>query len=119
MNVEVLKYLLDNDNYLEAKADDANLDVGASIGIVKLLMANEGNEDVLKGKQVYHYEKVIQPLLENVTCEGPIGMFEDDDGNWVSSCCNGGIVDDESLLQSYLEEDFKCQICRFDADRMD
>lgn len=83
-----------------------------------MLKANAGDLSNLKGKQTFHYEKVIKPLLEGVQCEGPIGMIEDDEGNWDTSCVNGGIVDDESLYQSYLEEDFKCQICRYDAENM-
>lgn len=118
MNLEVLEYLLENESYIEDIAKDTKVDSGASFGIVQLLLANHGNIGVLKGKQIYHYENVIKPLLENVQCEGPIGMVDDDNGNLVSSCVNGGIIDDESLYQSYMEEDFKCQICRYDAETM-
>jgi hypothetical protein len=118
MNLEVLEFLLDNENYIEEMAKGANVDSGASVGIVKLLKANDGDLSILKGKQTYHYEKVIKPLLEGVQCEGPIGMIDDEDGNWDTSCVNGGVVDDESLYQSYLEEDFKCQICRYDSEKM-
>ncbi|MCX7131063.1 hypothetical protein [Aeromonas sp.] len=118
MNVEILEYLLKNENHIEDMAKNAKVDSGASFGIIKLLLANHGDIGVLKGKQIYHYENVIKPLLENVQCEGPMGMMDDDNGNWVSSCVNDGIVDDESLYQSYLEEDFKCQICRHDAEKM-
>ena len=118
MNLEVLEFLLDNENYIEEMAKGVGVDSNASVGIVKLLKANAGDLSNLKGKQTFHYEKVIKPLLEGVQCEGPIGMIEDDEGNWDTSCVNGGIVDDESLYQSYLEEDFKCQICRYDAENM-
>ncbi|MCP4989229.1 MAG: hypothetical protein GY928_25175 [Colwellia sp.] len=118
MNLEVLEFLLDNENYIEEMAKDANVDSNASVRIVKLLQANAGDLSILKGKQTYHYEKVIKPLLESVQCTGPIGMIEDEDGNWDTSCVNGGIVDDESLYQSYLEEDFKCQTCRYDSENM-
>ncbi|MFC1503725.1 hypothetical protein ACFL53_05250 [Pseudomonadota bacterium] len=116
MNLEVLDFLLDNESYIEERANDANLDLQASIGIAKLISANKGDLSVLKGKQVYHYEKVLKPLLENVPCEGVMGMIEDDEGNLVDTCTSGGVIDDESLYQSYLEEDFKCQICRYDAE---
>lgn len=118
MNLEALDFLLDNENYIEDKANDANLDFQASIGIAKLLSANKGDLTILKGKQTYHYEKVLQPLLESVPCEGAIGMIEDEEGNWVDTCTSGGIIDDESLYQSYSEEDFKCQNCRYDAEKM-
>ena len=118
MNLEVLEFLLDNESYIEDMAKDAKVDSNASVGIVKLLLANKGDLSILKGKQTYHYENVIKPLLENVQCEGPIGMIDDEDGNWVTSCVNDGVVDDESLYQSYLEEDFKCQICRYDSEKM-
>lgn len=118
MNLEVLDFLLDNEKYIEDLAKEVKVDSNASVGIAKLLQANAGDSSVLKGNQIYHYENVIKPLLEGVLCEGPIGMIEDDEGNWDTSCVNGGIVDDESLYQSYLEEDFKCQICRHDAENM-
>jgi hypothetical protein len=117
MNLEVLGFLLDNENYIEEKAKDANVDSRASVGIVKLLRTNEGDLSILKGNQTYHYEKVIKPLLEGVQCEGPVGMNDDEDGNWITSCTNDGIVDDESLYQSYLEHDFKCQLCRYDFEK--
>ena len=118
MNLEVLDFLLDNENYIEEMANNVSLDSNASIGVIKLLKANDGDLSILKGKQIYHYDKVIKPLFENVQCEGPIGMIEDEDGNWDTSCINGGIVDDESLYQAYLEEDFKCQTCRYDSENM-
>lgn len=119
MDLNVLKFLIENESYIEDMAKEAKVDSDASFGIAKLLLANGGDLAVLKGKQIYHYDNVIKPLLENIQCEGPIGMIEDEYGNWVSSCVNGGIVDEESLYQSYLEEDFKCQICRFDSDKME
>ena len=118
MNLEVLGFLIDNESYIEDMAESAKVDSSASLGIAKSLLANDGDVSLLSAKQIYHYDEVIKPLLENVQCEGPIGMMDDEDGNWVSSCVNGGIVDDESLYQSYLEEDFKCQICRYDSERM-
>ena len=117
MNLEVLEFLLDNESYIEEMAKSANVDSSASVGIAKLLQGNDGDLSSLKGKQTYHYENVIKPLLEGVQCEGPIGMIEDEDGNWDTSCVNGGIVDDESIYLSYLEENFKCQICRHDSER--
>ncbi|MCP4115370.1 MAG: hypothetical protein GY737_08170 [Desulfobacteraceae bacterium] len=72
----------------------------------------------LSKKQVYHYENVLKPLLENVPCEGPVGMIDDEEGNWVSSCVHGGVIDDESLFLCYSEENFICQNCRHDVGKM-
>lgn len=118
MNLEVLDFLFDNEKYIEEMATDVGLDKKASVGIVKLLKTNAGDLSILKGKQIFHYEQVIRPLLEGVQCEGVIGMIQDEEDNWVSSCESGGIIDDVSLYQSYLEEDFKCQICRFDSEKI-
>jgi len=116
MNLETLQFLLDN-NYIEENAKTQNLDHSASIGISKSLLANNGNLRELTEKQIYHYNKVIMPLLENVQCEGPIGMIDDESGNPVSSCVNDRIIDDESLIQSYIEGDFKCQFCRHESNK--
>ncbi|TKE97960.1 hypothetical protein FCV51_17980 [Vibrio kanaloae] len=116
MNLEVLGFLLDNENYIEEMAKTVGVDSNATFGVVKFIKAKDGDLSTLKGKQIFHYERVIKPLLEGVQCDGPIGMIEDDDGNWDTSCVNGGVIDDDSLLQSYFEEDFKCQICRYDVE---
>ncbi|HHX8536176.1 TPA: hypothetical protein ACVO0U_003060 [Vibrio alginolyticus] len=119
MNLEVLQYLVDDaPHYLEENAQARNLDVGASIGIARRLLGNDGDITELSPAQLYHYDNVIKPLIENVSCDGVLGEMEDDDGNWFSTCNGDGSIDDESLLMSYQEEDFKCQICRFDAERM-
>lgn len=118
MNLEVLDFLLINEHYIEEKANEANLDSNVSIVIAKLLAANNGELSTLKGKQTYHYDKVFKPLMEQVPCCGAIGMIEDEDGNFVDTCTSGGVIDDDSLFQSYQEEDFKCQNCRYDAEQM-
>jgi hypothetical protein len=118
MNLQVLEYLIENPDKLEDQAKDVGVDGGASIGIAKLLLAEGGNLDVLKGKQQYHYEHVLRPLLENVPCDGVVGIIEDEDGAVVSSCVQGGFIDDESLYICYLEDDFNCQNCRYDAEKM-
>ncbi len=118
MNLEVINHLIDNEHYIMEKAADCGLDGSISLIVAQILRDNNGELSSIKGKQIYHYENVIRPLLEEVVCEGPIGFVEDEDGNYESSCINGGIVDDESLYQAYLEEDFKCQTCRYDAEKM-
>ncbi|TOF61768.1 hypothetical protein [Vibrio parahaemolyticus] len=118
MDLEVLGFLLDNEQIIEESADDAGLDASASIGIARKLLASDGDLDELSKNQMYHYQQVLQPLLENVSCDGVLGMIETDDGDWVDTCNGDGVVDDESLLISYQEDDFKCQICRYDAENM-
>jgi hypothetical protein len=46
----------------------------------------------------------------------PRVMGMDDDGH--DTCVHGGIIDDESLLLCYQEDEFMCQNCRFDSERM-
>lgn len=117
MNLSVLNHLVENDeHYILDRASDIGLDGGISVIVATILRDNDGDLSSISGRQVYHYEHVIRPLLEDVVCEGPIGFIEDDEGNYESSCVNGGYVDDESLYQAYLEEDFKCQICRYDME---
>ena len=117
MDLEVLNLLLDNPSYIEDRANDADVDSDASIGIIKKLIGRKGDYSSFGYKEMYHFNNVIKPLIEQVHCEGVIGMIEDDNGDWVSSCSGDGFIDEESLLMSYQEEDFKCQICRFDADK--
>lgn len=118
MNLEVLGFLLENDRIVEESAENVGLDESISIGIGRMLIANNGDLDELSSNQMYHYQQVLQPLLENVSCDGVMGMMETDDGDWVDTCNGDGVVDDESLFMSYLEDDFKCQICRYDAENM-
>ncbi|MCG9640815.1 hypothetical protein L1D22_13050 [Vibrio sp. Isolate34] len=118
MDLEVLGFLLDNGSIIEESAENVSLDESTSIGIGHKLIANGGDLNELSSKQMYHYEQVLQPLLENVSCDGVMGMMETDDGDWVDTCNGDGVVDDESLLISYQEDDFKCQICRYDAENM-
>ncbi|EGQ7763271.1 TPA: hypothetical protein ACVOZB_004686 [Vibrio diabolicus] len=118
MDLEVLQFLLDNERIIEESAADAGLDESISIGIGRKLIANDGDLEELSSKQMYHYQQVLQPLLENVSCDGVMGMMETDDGDWVDTCNGDGVIDDESLLISYQEDDFKCQICRYDAEKM-
>lgn len=119
MNLEVLSFLIENEHYIEESANDANVDdYSKSLGIAKFLADKDGDLGALSKKQVYHYENVLKPLLENVPCEGPVGMINDEEGNWVSSCVHGGVIDDESLFLCYSEENFICQNCRHDVGKM-
>ena len=112
MNIEVLEYIVTNaPHYIEELAEENRLDETASIGVAKYLIGEKGDVSKLSSKQKHHYEKCIQPLLENVRCDG---VFNDGE-----TCVNDGYVDGESLLGSYMEDDFKCQLCRSDSERFE
>ena len=112
MNVEVLAFLLQHDHYLEGRAHIAGIDVRATIWVSKLLIRHSGDLAVLSEEQRFHYDHVIKPLIEAVPCDGQTGMCVDTNGNWVDTCQGNGFIDDKSLLQSYLEGEFKCGVCR-------
>ena len=117
MDLEVLEHLIDNESYITEQADSVGAKSEVSLVIAKILLDNKGDISSLKGNQIFHYERVIKPLFENVECVGPIGLVENGDGGFDSSCVNGARVDEESLLVSYQDEDFLCQICRFDNEK--
>lgn len=114
MNLEVLKHIVDNEvEKIEELANENNLDCRASVGVASFLLGNDGDISKLSHKQQHYYQHCIQPLIEDVPCNGVIGMVEEGD------TCNGnGYIDDQSLMGCYLEDDFKCQICQFDAEKM-
>lgn len=116
MDLDVLKFLIDNEEQIKETAENNNLDPEVSLVIARILYDNKGDLSSLKGKQNYHYEKVIEPLFFR-ECEGPVGLMPDDEGNFVSSCVHTKYIDEESLLLSYEEEDFKCQNCRYDTQK--
>lgn len=114
MNLNVLSYILDNaQGKIEELAIENKLEPSVSIGIAKRLFGNYGDVSQLTDKQLHHYESCIKPLIENVPCQGVIGIVED--GN---TCYGDSFIDDESLLISYIEDDFKCQLCRHDAEKI-
>ena len=113
MNLQVLKYVIENEHeHLLEAVKDSGTSLDAAVGVAKLLIANNGDLSILKGKQVYVYENCIAPIFE-VPCNGVIGPVED------GSACNGsGIVDGASLLGCYIGDEFVFQICQYDAERM-
>lgn len=110
MNYEVLQHIVRNEpGRIEALADANSLDASASAGVAEFLAGNDGDVSLLSSKQKYHYDNAIEPLVENVSCDGVFGG---------DTCTGNGIIDDESLLSCYLEDNFLCQHCRFDSDRI-
>lgn len=114
MNLEVLNYVVENAvERIEDLAEENGLDPSASVGVAKFLIGHNGDLSSLSSKQMFHYEHAIEPLIERVPCEGVIGYVEEGD------TCNGdGYIDDETLIFCYIDDDFKCQICRHDAEKM-
>lgn len=111
MNLEVLNHIVTNaPEFIEGLAEENMLDGQASIGIAKILLGNNGDLAELSGKQNFHYEKCIMPLIENVQCEGVFGP---------ETCTGTGYVDDESLLGCYISGKFQCQLCQHDAGKID
>ncbi|MFJ5538987.1 hypothetical protein [Vreelandella titanicae] len=110
MNLEVLQHIVRNEpERIEALANESGLDASASIGVAEFLAGNDGDVSLLSSKQQYHYDNAIEPLAQNVPCDG---VFADD------TCTGDGVIDDELLLGCYLEDNFLCQHCRFDSDRI-
>ncbi|EGQ8490968.1 hypothetical protein GTP20_23820 [Vibrio alginolyticus] len=120
MSLEVLGFIFDNcPEKIEELAEGSKVkNVDVSLRLAGLLGHGDITLEELTEAQVYHYEKSMRPLIENVPCDGVLGIIENDDGEYVDTCNGNGYIDEESLLISYQEDDFKCQICRFDAERM-
>lgn len=110
MNIEVLQYVIDNESgRLFDTVSESGATMDAAIGVAKLLLANNGDTSILKGKQIYVYEKCIEPLF-HISCEGIYGE---------GTCTGDGMVHEDSLLLCYQEDSFLCQHCRFDRDRIE
>ncbi|WP_155960939.1 hypothetical protein [Klebsiella aerogenes] len=109
MNIEVLQYLeRDGREHVEELVSKTKYDSNATFAVMKILIAEGGNVESLTDKQKFHLKTFIEPLIYGVPCSGIYG--ED-------TCTGDGFVDDESLLISYQEDDFKCQHCRYDSER--
>ena len=119
MSLEVLGFIFDNcPEKIEELAEENKVrNVDVSLRLADLLGHGKKTLEELTEAQMYHYEKAMRPLIENVPCEGVLGIIENDDGEYVDTCNGNGYVDEESLLISYQEGDFKCQTCRLDAER--
>jgi hypothetical protein len=109
VNVSVLKYIIENiPEKIENYAQEASYDPSITLGVAKRIIRNDGNIFLLSDKQKFHYENFLKPLLEDVQCEGVFGK---------DTCTGNGLIDDESLLISYMDDEFLCQLCRHDRDK--
>lgn len=65
MNLKALYHLSrDNPDAISNLAVQQGLDPVVSLGVVKLMLANDGNLASLSPKQKQHYELTIKPLIE-------------------------------------------------------
>lgn len=103
--IEILKSIVDDNKELIidlAKANKiSNLD--ASIGVANLLIADSNNFSKMSSNQKYHYENAIEPLINDVPCEGMIGDY--------SVCVGNGLINEENLVWAYRYQDMRCQAC--------
>ena len=95
-------------------AEEAGQGQQASFGIAKKVLSEKGDIKNLSPKQKFIFDKCVRPLIEAVPCDGVMGM--NDDG--LDTCTHGGVIDDESLLLCYQEDEFMCQNCRYDFEKM-
>lgn len=65
MNLRALYTVYDNEpEAIRQLATRHGLDPVVAIGVVKLLIANDGNLASLSPKQKQHFEQAIKPLIE-------------------------------------------------------
>lgn len=106
MNISVLKYLAtDGDYHIREIVETTKYNPEATLAVTRKLISSGGDVENLSQPEKYHYETFIFPLIFNVQCQGTFGP----------ETCISGTVDDETLLEAYLEDDFRCQQCRHDA----
>jgi hypothetical protein len=115
MNLDVLNHIIKNEpERIEGLAAETGQDAQAGLGIAAQVLSKKGDVSTLSQKQKFVFDKCVRPLIEAVPCEGVIGY--NDDGE--DTCSHGGVIDDESLLRCYQEDEFMCQNCRYDAEKM-
>ena len=111
MNIAVLKYLTDNDpSFVTDATDLGGHDAKAALGVAAFLLAHNGEIERLSPNQRFYWDKYIKPFLQDVPCEGVLG----DSG----ACSGNGRIDNESLLLSYQDHKFLCQLCRYDREKI-
>jgi hypothetical protein len=117
VNRAALRYLYDEQpEVLERSAVDSGHLWENVSGIARLLLDPNVGVEALTPAQDRVYRAAIRPLIYRVPCEGPVGLVSGDDS--VSSCAHGGYIDDQSLVTAYQLDDFVCQNCRHERDKM-
>jgi hypothetical protein len=108
VNIDVLKYLAgDGDYHVREVVEKTKYAPEATLAVIRKLIKNGGDLTPLSGPETYHFNTFISPLIYNVQCQGAYG----------EGTCISGVIDDESLLMAYQDDDFLCQICRHDASK--
>ena len=103
--IEILKSIVDDNKELIIDLAKSNNipNSDASVGVAKFLIADAGNFSKMSKDQKYHYENIIEPLINDVPCEGMIGEYD--------SCRGTGFIDEENLVWAYRDQDMRCQEC--------
>ncbi|SHI04601.1 hypothetical protein SAMN02745124_03451 [Desulfofustis glycolicus DSM 9705] len=110
MNLEILRIAIENEHWLlKSAVSESSTTMEAAIGVGRLLLSNGGDTSVLSSRQTYVYESCIKPLYD-VDCQGVFGP---------DTCTGSGKVDEETLPTAWEEDDFRCQHCRHDRNRID
>ncbi len=113
MKIDVLEYLVRNEpNRIEDQLQGSKHDPAAALGVAEFLIGHQGNISLLSEKQRFYWDAYLKPLLHEVPCEGVMNDTEHD------TCTGNGFVDEESLLLSYQEGEFVCQLCRYDREKI-
>ena len=115
MDLKILEFLTVNDHYITVEANNNHLNDDAAKELAQLLLNNGGDISHLNVNQQFHYHRILQPLLEFVSCEGLQGMVKTYNGEIQSSCSTSSIIYNEDLLFNYHNDNLLCQICRYDS----
>ena len=106
--IATLEYIVNNrEELIIERAQEESVEEDSSIGVANFLLGNRDNFASMSQRQRHHYDKVIQPLISKVYCEGMIGFHEDGS----SSCVGTEFIEDEQLLAAYQLDDMRCQQC--------
>lgn len=109
MNLNALREIIDNqENYLEEMANTLGQNFDAARATA-LIVLDRGYE-ALVGRQVWVFDNVVRPLIENVKCHGYQGPFGEDNFDCQS------ILDEEYLDDCYMNDSFLCERCQGNAD---
>ena len=102
----VLQHLINNcEEYIIEHAKQNGIKkTDTSIRVAKFLVAHPDNLTKMNDSQKFHYKTAIEPLIRNVPCDRKIN----EDG----SCLGNGFIDNDSLLDAYLEQDMHCKHCK-------
>lgn len=105
LQINVLQHLLTNcEEYITNLAEENGIkNTEATLGVAKFLVSHPENFIKMSSNQKFHYTTAIEPLINDVCCDGMTG----EDG----SCLGNGFIDEYSLLGAYLEQDMRCQHC--------